>query len=119
MYKTLGVLRYEYLMQIRRYGLWISMIVISGIFSWFFANQIQRVPTEILNDSWRFARNLTLPLNFLAPVAAGILVADRYPRDRQLGIGDTLRSVLQSEWPLVIGRCTGSLLAALTPQIVL
>ncbi len=119
MYETLGVARYEYLMQIRRYGLWISMVVFSGIFYWFFITQIQRVPTDILSDSWRFARNLTLPLNFLAPVAAGILVADRYPRDRQLGMGDTLRSALPGSWPLVIGRCTGSLLAALTPQLLL
>jgi hypothetical protein len=119
MRETLGVLRYEYLMQIRRWGLWISMLVLSGIIYWFFLAEIRQVPTEVLNDSWRFARNLTLPLNFLAPVAAGILVADRFPRDRQLGMGDTLRSALRSSWPLVVGRCSGSLLAALTPQLVL
>src|SRR5215831_4608439 len=95
MYEILGVLRYEYLMQIRRYGLWISMVVFSGIFYWFFLTRLRGVPGEILGDSWRF------------------------PRDLQLHMRDTLRSVLRSNWPLVIGRCTGSLLAALTPQLVL
>ncbi len=119
MYEIVGVLRYEYLMQIRRYGLWVSMVVLSGILYWFFINDIQQVPAAIAHDSWRYARNLALPINFLAPVAAGILVADRFPRDRQLGMADALRSALPSSWPLVIGRCAGSLLATLTPQLLL
>lgn len=107
-----GVLRYEYVMQIRRWGLWISSIVLSGLIYFFV---LQKPPTQ----PWPVAIDLVAPLNILAPIAAGILVADRFPRDFHLGVNEVLNVSLPSSRPLVLGKYLGSLLAVLTPSMLL
>ena len=84
-------LRYEYLMQIRRWGLWISSIVLVGLIYFFIASSAAQHP-HLLGNAWLLAINLVAPLNLLAPVAAGILVADRFPRDFRLGVNEVLQS---------------------------
>ncbi len=112
MRETVGVLRYEYVMQIRRWGLWISSVVLSGLIYFFV---LQKLPTQ----PWPVAIDLAAPLNILAPIAAGIMVADRFPRDFRLGVNEVLNVSLPSSRPLVIGKYLGSLLAVLTPAILL
>jgi hypothetical protein len=124
MRETIGVFRYEYLMQIRRYSLWVSMIVLAGVIYWSIFSELvlskpNEINTDLLSDAYALAIFLTLPLSVLAPVVAGILTADRYPRDRQLHVGELLRVSLPSSLPLVLGRCAGSLLAVLTPPLLL
>ncbi len=119
MRETLGVLRYEYLMQIRRWGLWISSFVLIGLIDFFIAKDMGHPTESLLNNPWLVAINLVAPLNLFAPVAAGILVADRFPRDFRLGVNETLKVSLPSARPLVVGKYLGSLLAVLTPAILL
>jgi ABC-2 type transport system permease protein len=119
MSETFGVLRYEYVMQIRRIGLWISSVILVGLIYFFVAKDLTQQPKELLDTPWELAINLVAPLNIFAPVAAGILVADRFPRDFRLGVNDVLRTALPSSHPLVIGKYLGSLLAVITPSLLL
>ena len=119
MRETLGVLRYEYLMQIRQLGLWLSLLLLAGLFYWLLVAGLDTIPPEIRSNSWEFGANLALPLIILAPVAAGILVADRFPGDRRLRMDDLLRVVLPSSGSFVLGRYVASLLAVLTPPLVI
>jgi ABC-type transport system involved in multi-copper enzyme maturation permease subunit len=119
MSETIGVLRYEYVMQIRRIGLWVSSAILVGLIYFFVAKDLTQQPKELLDNPWELAINLVAPLNIFAPVAAGILVADRFPRDFRLGVNDVLRTALSSARPLVTGKYLGSLLAVLTPVLLL
>jgi hypothetical protein len=118
MSETFGVLRYEYLMQIRRWGLWVSCGLLVGFFCFFLVSQPDQVGRQLAPTSWALGANLISLLNVLAPVAAGILIADRFPRDRQLHMQELLASVAPSSRLLISGRCLGSLLATLTPALL-
>ncbi len=118
MREMLGVLRYEYLMQIRRWGLWIGPVVLTGLIYFFEAQSLLRSQQSSSQQPWLVAINLAAPLNIFAPVAAGILVADRFPRDFRLGTHEVLKVALPSSRPLVIGKYLGSLLAVFTPAVL-
>jgi hypothetical protein len=118
MREMFGVLRYEYVMQIRRWGLWISSLVLVGLIYFFIAQNLSTQSKEVLASAWSVAINLVAPLNIFAPVAAGILVADRFPRDFRLSVNEVLNASLPSVRPLVVGKYLGSLLAVLTPTLL-
>src|SRR5690349_3615792 len=111
MRETIGVFRYEYLMQIRRWGLWISSVVLTGLIYFFAVSSLSQQTKELPPTPWAVAVNLVAPLNFFAPMAAGILVADRFLRDFRLGVNEVLKVSLPSTRLLVIGKYLGSLLA--------
>ncbi len=119
MYEALAVARYEYRMQIRRWGLWLGLLLSTGLFYWFLVVGLDTIPPQVLSNPWDFGANLILPLILLAPVAAGILVADRFPRDRQLRMNELLESSQPSARIFVLGRYIASLLAVLTPPLLL
>jgi ABC-2 type transport system permease protein len=122
MYATLAVLRYEYLMQIRRWGLWIGLFLTIGLFLFLLLRTTgdpKAVPPDYTTQPWKLATLLIEEFNLFAPVAAGILAADRFSRDRLLGTGELLNSALPSRPPLVLGKYAGSLLAIFTPSFVL
>jgi len=119
MRETVGIFRYEYLMQIRRPGLWASMIVLVGLFLLFGVLDGTRLAGEALNDPWKLGAALMSDMNLLAPVAAGILVADRFPRDRQTGMRELIGSSLPSSRALLFGKYFGSLLAVLTVPLLI
>jgi ABC-2 type transport system permease protein len=122
MRETFAVFRYEYLMQIRRWGLWISLFLTVGFFFFFTLRAMLEtgpVSPHYITDPWSQATNLIEEFNFFAPIAAGILAADRFTRDRLLGTGELLNSTLSARLPLVLGKYAGSILAILTPTCVL
>ncbi len=119
MRETLGIFRYEYLMQIRRPGLWISLIITAGLFLFFDVRDVHAFKEEFLQHAGELGGSFILQLNLLPPVAAGILAADRFPRDRLLNMNELLNSSLQSRLSLVVGKYLGSLLAVLTPTLLL
>jgi hypothetical protein len=119
MTEAFAVARYEYRMQIRQLGLWLSLLLLAGLFYWLLMTGLDTIPPEVRSNSWEFGANLVLPLILLAPVAAGILVADRFPRDRRLRMDDLVRVVLPTSRSFVLGRYAASLLAVLTPPLVI
>ncbi len=119
MREALAVARYEYRMQIRRPGLWIGLLVLTGFFYALSVIQLQQSPGSLIAQPWHQAFRLIFPLNLLTPVAAGILVADRFPRDTLLRMRELLRLTRLSPRSLIFGKYMGSLLAVLTPSLLL
>jgi hypothetical protein len=119
---TIAVFRYEYLMQIRRWGLWVSLLLTMGIFFFLLlrvAEALKSFSPAEETQPWVLATSLIEEFNFFAPIAAGILAADRFTRDRVLGTSELLDSALPSRLPLVLGKYAGSVLAIFTPPCVL
>jgi hypothetical protein len=122
MCETVAVLRSEYLMQIRRVGLWVSLILTVGVFFFLLLRTAQvskAIPSDYVNQPWKLATLLIEEFNGFAPIAAGILAADRFTRDRLLGMSELLNSSLPSKSPLVLGKYLGSVLALFTPPFIL
>jgi hypothetical protein len=61
---------------------------------------------------------LIVEFALFAPIAAGILASDRFPRDRVLGMGELMNSALPFKLPLVLGKYAGSVLAVFTPTLL-
>lgn len=116
--ETFAVFRYEYLMQIRRPGLWISLVLTTGVFFLLLFGDRQKA-LVLASQPWKLSTSLIEEFALFAPVAAGILAADRFSRDRVLGTGELVNSSLALKGPLVLGKYAGSVLAILTPPFIL
>src|ERR1051326_5878991 len=104
MRETLPVFRYEYLMQIRRWGLWIGLGLTVGLFFFLLLSETgnpKAVPPAYTTQPWIMATLLIEEFNLFAPIAAGILAADRFTRDRALGVSELLSSSLLLKSPLI------------------
>ena len=77
------------------------------------------IPADYASNPWQLATSLIEEFNFFAPIAVGILAADRFTRDRLLGTSELLSSALASRVPLVLGKYAGSVLAIFTPPCLL
>jgi ABC-type transport system involved in multi-copper enzyme maturation permease subunit len=122
MRECIATTRYEYLMQIRRWGLWMSLLLTIGFFLFLIlgdAGNPKAVPPQVATHPWMLATLLIEEFNLFAPIAAGILAADRFTRDRVLGMSELLNSSLLLKSPLVLGKYLGSLLAIVTPPFIL
>jgi ABC-2 type transport system permease protein len=122
MRETFAVLRFEYLMQIRRWGLWISMSVTVGLVGFLLLRVISTpngLPPGYTQQPWKLATSLLEEFNLVAPIALGILAADRFTRDRALGMSELLNSSLPMKSMLALGKYAGSLLAIMTPTLIL
>lgn len=112
-----GALHYEFLMQIKRPVLWIVVLAFSFVLTseysltpWFSGNNpndLPSVPQTIANWS--------LGLQFLHPIAVGVLLADRLPRDRRTGIEELFDTLPNTLWDRFLGKCLGATLATLVP----
>ena len=121
MRETFAIFRYEYLMQIRRWSLWIGLVLTVGLFFLLLlrGDDLKAIPPGYASSPWKLATLLIEEFNLFAPIAAGILAADRFTRDRLLGTSELLNSSLPSRLPLVLGKYAGSLLAIFTPPFIL
>src|SRR5579859_4289282 len=120
--ETVAVFSYEYLMQIRRWSLWIALLLMVGMLFFFFLKDFgnpKAIPPDYSSQPWKLATSLIEAFNLFAPIAVGILVADRFTRDRLLGTSELLNSSLPSRLPLVLGKYAGSVLAVFTPPFIL
>jgi hypothetical protein len=122
MRETFAIFRYEYLMQIRRWGLWISLFLTVGVVFFLLirvAGVPGALPSDYISNPWRLSTSFLEEFNLFAPIAAGMLVADRFTRDRGLGMSELINTSLPSKLPLVLGKYAGSLLAVFTPPFIL
>lgn len=120
--ETFAVFRYEYLMQIRRWGLWIGLLLTTGLYFFLLLRAVGNpkvLPPEYTSQPWKLATLLIEEFALFAPAAAGILAADRFTRDRALGTGELINSALSLKGPLVLGKYAGSVLAIFTPPFIL
>ena len=107
-----GAIRYEFLMQIRRPALWIVVAVFCLIF------------TTLTTSPWAMFQDLTTPQNvarwalsvqFLHPIAVGVLLADRVPRDGRTRAAELLEALPASSAGRFVGKYVGATLATVVP----
>src|SRR5690348_7870804 len=93
----LGVLRYEFRMQIRRPAVWITMILLSCLFLGIYSripNFIENITSTVTAHSMLYALVFwTTLVNRLHPIGVGVLQADRLPRDRRTRVDELFTSL--------------------------
>ena len=109
---VLGTARYEFLMQIRRPALWIVVAVFCLGFVTLISNPFGAFLG--LSTSQTVAR-WALSVQFLHPVAAGVLLADRVPRDGRTKASELLETLPSSPAGRFVGKYVGATLATVVP----
>ncbi len=114
-----GVVKYEYGMSIRRWGLWLAfgLIFLPYLFS-LSVNEPGSGPTMAVGAMRQSAGTLALQLNLLMPVVGGVVLADRLARDFRLGVSELLNSTALSRWAYLLGKYVGTLGSVLTPVLL-
>ena len=107
-----GAIRYEFLMQIRRPALWIVVAVFCLIFTTLITSPWNMF--QDLNTSQNVAR-WALSVQFLHPIAVGVLLADRVPRDGRTGASELLETLPASSAGRFVGKYVGATLATVVP----
>ena len=114
----LGIINYEFRMQFRRLALWITFLCIAllfllrGGFHFFLVFALNQ-PLLPLVAEW--ARSL----NFLLPIAVGVLLADRLARDRRTKVDEVFTSMPGALSIRLAGKYVGSTLATLIPVFLI
>jgi ABC-2 type transport system permease protein len=110
-----GVVKYEFKMQIRRRVLWITFLCIAllltirgGDFRYLFFSS-ENNPLLVVIAEWARAVNLFFP------VAIGVLLADRLPRDRRTKVDELLTTSPSTLSVRILGKYLGSTLATIIP----
>lgn len=120
-----GAIRYEFLMQFRRRALWIGFVLIGTVLLTVvlgaLANQVGHNPsggalpysqTDILIQ-W------TIGCQFILVPGAGLLLADRTPRDRRMKVSELLWTAPAPTWARLFGKYLGAVFATLLPILVI
>lgn len=122
MNRFLGIVRTEYRMAIRRWGVWLAFLVMGMIVI------LDRVPSrQVLSEGqslsgpafWQYVGSIAFDFNILLVVIGGIAIADRVARDRRLVVDELLFSSPVKPWTYILGKYAGSLLSVLTPTFAM
>ena len=111
-----GAVRYEFLMQVRRPALWIVVAVFCLSFG-----VVTLTPWGPLSFGLTLPQtvaNWALSVQFLHPVAVGVLLADRVPRDGRTRVSELLETLPASPAGRFFGKYLGSTLATLVPLVL-
>jgi hypothetical protein len=109
-----GVINYEFRMQFRRLALWITFLCIALLFlirGGFHTFVIFEPNEPLLPLVAEWARGL----NFLLPIVAGVVLADRLARDRRTRINELFISTPGALSIRLAGKYAGCTLATLLP----
>lgn len=113
----LGVTRYEFRMQIRRKAVWIPFVCVSillvargggGIFRDLLDNQYHLSLLQLV-ATW------TNSVNTLFPIIVGILLADRFARDRKTKVDEIFATTAAALNTRLAGKYVGSVFATIIP----
>jgi len=116
----LGVLAYEFKMQIRRSSLWIASIGVAALL-------IRSMLSEIIHSQAFGLANapittlvaaLVFSTNLLLPIPLGVFLADRLPRDRRTRVDELFTSMPGTLRTRIVGKYLGSTLATIIPMFV-
>lgn len=113
-----GTLRYEFWMQARRKALWIGFALLSLFVFRNFGDIYLGGNAHINGESL----SITYWASFLAlffPIGAGLLLADRFSRDRKTRVDELLWTAPASTLARLLGKYLGSVLATLLPIFVI
>jgi ABC-2 type transport system permease protein len=108
-----GVMRYEFLMQLRRRALWIGFLLLSSVLVVAFLSgsgpylEQLGAPHRDLMIAWAVLANTFFALG------AGLFLADRFPRDRRIRVQELLASGPAGPGALLLGKYLGAVAATL------
>lgn len=109
----MGAMRYEFRMQVRRRALWITFFALAALLmaiQWkYLASSASEKSLGEIMASW------DLFVGFFLPIAVGILLADRFPRDRRTHVDELFAAVPTSLGTRLWGKYVGSTAATLIP----
>ena len=114
----IGATIYEFKMQLRRRALWITFLlfglalVLSRLTLTPWGPYSGDLPVPHLLANW------SLSVQFLHPVAFGILLADRLPRDPRTRVSELLDTLPASHGARFLGKYLGATLATLLPVLL-
>lgn len=108
-----GVLRYEFRMQITRVSMWITM---TGLGALFLTLAVQPAPPGRLGPD---VAEAAVKLNWLGPMLAGVLLADRLVRDRRLRTAELADATGTPLLVRVWGKYLGTAAAVAVPMAVI
>ena len=114
---VIGALRYEFLMQVRRPALWIGMALLcpflfaatNGLFRSKALNTPQPLSAHDAIAWW------SLSVSTVLCVGAGLLLADRVPRDRTTHVDEIMQATPGSVTARILGKYCGGTLATFLP----
>jgi len=120
---TLGALRYEFGMQIRRPAVWITLAITSLLITALWSQFAQASLQGQLNERGVYVPPMPTDamlywsqiLTMFLPVGIGLVVADRLARDRTTHIDEILDTLPASLGARLTGKYLGSMLATLVP----
>ncbi len=105
--------RYEFRMQIRRRSLWLVL----GLIGAYMLRLMVGDPRNGYSAAYQTAAWAWL-LQVLMPIAVGVLLADRYVRDRRLKVDEILDSTPAPFGVRFLGKYAGATVATLMPMVV-
>lgn len=115
MSRFLGVVRYEFHMAVRRWGVWLAFAGAGLAVASVWRGTVADTP-QITMRQWPVM--VALIGNTLMPVVGGIAVADRLVRDRTLNVRELLWATPLSGRAYVLGKYAGVMLAVLAPALL-
>ena len=112
-----GVLRYEFAMQLRRKAMWIGLAMIGALLTFILSVTTGRsANTDTPQEALGY---MASGLTFLLPIGAGLLLANRIPRDRSLRVEELLRVSPASVPTRLFGKYLGATLAVSIPILLI
>lgn len=117
MLQFLDLVRFEFGMTVRRWGMWLAfgvLYVLYGI-SLFAPGEPLIEPGAQL---WQTAGQIVLRTNLFMPLVGGIAAADRLWRDYRIGVRELQRSAPLGEWTYLAAKYLGVVAGTLTPVVV-
>jgi ABC-type transport system involved in multi-copper enzyme maturation permease subunit len=112
-----GAIRYEFAMQLRRRAMWIGLGMISALL--FFILGVTTGKSANTDTSLEALGYMASGLTFLLPIGAGLLLANRVPRDRSLRVEELLCVAPASGTTRLIGKYLGATLAVSIPILLI
>lgn len=115
-----GVLRREFIMAVRRPGMWIANAVLFAFYliTVFSPAEIGTVLPSTISEMWKEAGLTLFYANMLLVILGGILAADRIQRDYRLGVRELQLSSPLKQFTYVIAKYLGVLSAVITPMLL-
>lgn len=111
-----GATRYEFLMQARRKALWIGLALAFALVSFVTHAVITGRTHPSMHDATSF---WTSSLSFILAAGAGLLLANRTPRDRSTRVAEVLGTTPAPQGARFVGKYLGSVTATAIPVLLI
>lgn len=109
---TVAAARYEYLMQVRRPGVW---LVVVGLIAMRCSSPWPPVQIATTTDHVQLVGDWAINFTMLCPIGVGAVLADRVRRESRLELTDLLTSTPAGIGPRLWGKAIGAGAATITP----